>query len=382
MKKLIIFAVVLCVAASAFAGPGADRDSADGPIKIGGIFPLSGGVAVYGIEAQKGIQLAIEEINASGGVLGRQISLISEDDQGNPEISVNAYSKLTVQDGVNIIIGSLTSGCTIAITSRAQAQKVVLVAPAATAPAVTDAGNFIFRACYTDPFQGTVGGAFAAGTLRARRAAVLFDNQNDYSVGLKDNFVRAFQRSGGSVVAQESYVTNDVDFNAQITKIKAANPDVVYLPDYYNTVALIARQLRAQGVNTPIVGADGWDGLTENAGAEVLNGFYSNHYASDSTEPRVVNFVRAFTAKFGTVPNAFSALGYDSMYLIRDAIASAGSTDSEKVRDALARTNGAYLTGNLSFDSSRNPVKSAVIQEIVRGSDGKLTTVYKTTVNP
>jgi branched-chain amino acid transport system substrate-binding protein len=183
-------------------------------------------------------------------------------------------------------------------------------------------------------------------------------------------------------VAQESYVTNDVDFNAQITKIKAANPDVVYLPDYYNTVALIAKQLRAQGINTPIVGADGWDGLTENAGDEVLNGFYSNHYASDSTEPKVVNFVKAFTAKFGTVPNAFSALGYDSMYLIRDAIATAGSTDSEKVRDALARTNGPYLTGNLSFDASRNPVKSAVIQEIVRGSDGKLTTVYKTTVNP
>jgi branched-chain amino acid transport system substrate-binding protein len=382
MRKIVAVVLILCAAALAFAGPGADRDSAAGPIKIGGIFPLSGNVAVYGVEAQKGIQLAIAEINASGGVLGRQLTLISEDDQGNPEISVNSYRKLTSQDKVNIIIGSLTSGCTIAITSFAQAQKVVLVAPAATAAAVTDAGNFVFRACYTDSFQGTVGGAFAANTLGTRRAAVLFDNQNDYSVGLKDNFVSAFQRNGGTVVAQESYMTNDVDFNAQITKIKAANPDVVYLPDYYNTVALIAKQLRAQGINTPIVGADGWDGLTENAGEEVLNGFYSNHYASDSTEPRVVNFVRDFTAKFGTVPNAFSALGYDSMYLIRDAIARAGSTDSESVRAALAQTNGAYLTGNLSFDSNRNPVKSAVIQEIVRGADGRLTTVYKTTVNP
>jgi branched-chain amino acid transport system substrate-binding protein len=147
-------------------------------------------------------------------------------------------------------------------------------------------------------------------------------------------------------------------------------------------VALIAKQLRAQGVNTPIVGADGWDGLTENAGDEVLNGFYSNHYASDSTEPKVVNFVRDFTAKFNSVPNAFAALGYDSMYLIRDAIVNAGSTDSTAVRSALAATRGTYLTGNLSFDEKRNPVKSAVIQELVKDANGKLTTVYKTTVNP
>jgi branched-chain amino acid transport system substrate-binding protein len=156
----------------------------------------------------------------------------------------------------------------------------------------------------------------------------------------------------------------------------------VYLPDYYSTVALIAKQLRAQGINTPIVGADGWDGLTENAGDEVLNGFYSNHYASDSTDPKVQSFVKAYQAKFGSVPVSFAALGYDSMYLIRDAILKAGSTDSTAVRNALAQTKGSYLTGNLSFDAKRNPVKSAVMVELVKGPDGKLATVYKTTVNP
>jgi branched-chain amino acid transport system substrate-binding protein len=377
-KSTVLILALLSIASVVFAGGGKDADT----ITIGGIFPLSGPVAVYGTEAHKGIQLAIDEINAAGGISGKQVKLISEDDQGDPASSVNAYRKLTSQDKVNVIIGSLTSGCTIAITSLAQAQKVVLVAPAATAPAVTDAGDFVFRACFIDPFQGTVGGNFAVRTLNAKRAAVLYDNGNDYSVGLKDNFIPAFQSGGGTVVAQESYNTGDVAFNAQITKIKAANPDVVYLPDYYSTVALIAKQLRAQGINTPIVGADGWDGLTENAGDEVLNGFYSNHYASDSTEPKVVKFVSDFKAKYGTVPNAFSALGYDAMYLVKDAIAKAGSMDSAAIRDALAATNGNYLTGSLSFDSQRNPVKSAVVQEIIKGADGKLTTVYRTTVNP
>jgi branched-chain amino acid transport system substrate-binding protein len=378
MKRTGFLLGALCCAAI-LVFPGCKAKSDD--ITIGGIFPLSGPVAVYGVEARNGIELAIEEINGAGGINNRKVVLISEDDTGNPEITVNAYRKLTAQNKVNVIIGSLTSGCTIAITSLAQAQKVVLVAPAATAEAVTDAGDFVFRACFIDPFQGTVGGAFAANELGAKRAAVLYDNGNDYSVGLKDNFIASFEKQGGTVVANESYITGDVDFNAQITKIKTAGPDVVYLPDYYSTVALIAKQLRAQGIDTPIVGADGWDGLTENAGDEVLNGFYSNHYAADSTDPRVRNFVQAYQAKYGAIPVSFAALGYDSMYLIRDAMMKAGSTDSTAIKEALAATNGAYLTGNLSFDEKRNPIKSAVMVELVK-KDGKLATVYKTTVNP
>jgi branched-chain amino acid transport system substrate-binding protein len=377
MKKLT-FVAVLCAAIFTFAG--CAKKSAN-TITIGGIFPLSGPVAVYGIDAKNGIELAIAEINAAGGIDGKQIALVSEDDEGNAEKSVNAYKKLTTSNKVNMIIGSLTSGCTIAITSLAQAQKVVLMAPAATNPVVTDAGDFIFRACYTDPFQGAVGGQFAAVDLGAKNAAILYDNGNDYSVGLKDNFVLAFQSRGGTIAAQESYITGDIDFNAQLTKIKSVNPDVVYLPDYYSTVSLIAKQLRAQGINCPIVGADGWDGLTENAGDEVLNGFYSNHYAPDSTDSKVQKFVNDYKAKYNSVPTAFAALGYDSLYLLKDAIVKAGYTDSTAIKNALAATNGSYLTGNLSFDAKHNPVKSAVMVELVKSGNG-LTTVYKTTVNP
>ena len=218
--------------------------------------------------------------------------------------------------------------------------------------------------------------------MGAKTAAVLYDISNDYSVGLTDNFKASFESNGGKIVSLETYSTGDKDFNAQLTKIKNANPDVVYLPDYYSTVALIVKQLRAQGINTPIVGADGWDGLTENAGDEVLNGFYSNHYAADSTEPKVKNFVTSYKEKYSLTPTAFAALGYDSVYMLKDAILKAGKVDSEAVRAALEATNGDYVTGHLTFNEKHNPVKGAVIVELVKGSDGKLTTVYKTTVNP
>jgi len=378
MKKAIKVLSVLALVLIMFTGCAKkDADS----IKIGGIFPLSGPVAVYGVEAKNGIELAIEEINAAGGINGKNVVLISEDDEGNPEKTVNAFKKLTTKDKVTMIIGSLTSGCTAAITTLAQNQKVLLIAPAATMESITDAGNFIFRACFIDPFQGTVGGKFSAETLKAKKAAVLYDVANDYSIGLYENFKKAFLASGGIMAAEESYTTNDMDFNAQITKIKNANPDVVYLPDYYATVALISKQLRAQGVNAAIVGADGWGGIVDNAGDEILNGFYSDHYAADSTDPKVVSFVNSYKNKYNSTPVSFAALGYDSMYIIKDAIVNAGSTDASAVRDAVEKTNGAYVTGKLTFDAKRNPVKSAVMMEIVK-AEGKLTPVYRATVNP
>lgn len=356
--------------------------SADDVIKVGSIGPLSGGVAVYGVECKNGIDLAVEEINANGGVNGKKLVIVAEDDEGNPEKSVSAYKKLTTKDGVKLIIGSLTSGCTQAITQLSQAQKVIQIAPAATAPAITDAGNYVFRTCFIDPFQGTVGGKFSYETMGARNAAILYDIQNDYSVGLTENFVATFTELGGTIVAKESYATGDKDFNAQLTKIKNAKPDIVYLPDYYGTVALIAKQLRAQDITCPLVGGDGWDGFTnDNAGDEVLNGFYSNHYATDSTEASVQQFVKAFQTKYGKAPNAFAALGYDSVYLLKDAIARAGSADTAAIRDALEATDGNFVTGHLVFDAKRNPIKSAVMLEVVR-KDGMLSTAYKTTVNP
>ncbi len=378
MKK-VLFALVATLAGLVMAGC---SKSGGNTIKIGSIGPLSGAVAVYGVECKNGIDLAVAEINAAGGVNGQLLEVIAEDDEGNPEKSVSAYKKLVTKDGVTFVVGSLTSGCTQAITQSAQAQKIIQIAPAATAMTITDAGNYIFRTCFIDPFQGTVGGKFAGDVLGAKTAAILYDIGNDYSVGLKDNFIVEFERLGGRVVAQESYNTGDKDFNAQITKIKNANADVVYLPDYYGTVALIAKQLRAQGIDKPIVGADGWDGLTENAGEEVLNGYYSNHYATDSDSEAVQRFVAAFEEKFGKKPNSFAALGYDSVYLLKDAILNAGTTETAAVRDALEATNGDYVTGHLTFDEKRNPIKSAVILELVRGENGELTTRYKTTIHP
>jgi branched-chain amino acid transport system substrate-binding protein len=382
MKKNVAVKLGLSFAAAAVLMLAGCKKAESATIKIGGIYPLSGDVAVYGVEARNGVQMAIEEINAAGGVNGKQIELIAEDDEGNAEKTVNAFKKLTTKDGVKFIIGSLTSGCTKAITSLAQDQKILVVAPAATAPDVTSAGNYIFRTCFIDPFQGKVGAKFSSENLAAKKAAVLYDVGNDYSVGLYDNFKAGFEAAGGTIVAAESYTTGDKDFNAQLTKIKNANPDVVYLPDYYATVALIAKQLRAQGINTPIVGADGWGGIVANAGDEVLNGFYSDHYASDSTDQKVVDFVTKYTAKFNATPTSFAALGYDAAYIIKDALIAAGSTDSEAVRAAVEKTNGSYVTGNLSFDENRNPTKSAVMLEIVKNAEGKLTPVYKTTVNP
>ncbi len=378
MKKIALFALLTVLSLSfVFVGCGPKETDT---IKIGGIFPLSGAVAVYGIEAQNGVEMAIAEINAAGGINGKMVELISEDDEGDPEISVNAYKKLTSRDGVEIIIGSLTSGCTAAISSLAQAQGVLLVAPAATAESITDAGNFVFRACFIDPFQGTVGAKFALEDLGKSNAAVLYDIGNDYSVGLYENFKSTFEAAGGRVTA-ESYTTGDKDFNAQLTKIKTVNPDVVYLPDYYGTVALIASQLRAQGIDVEIVGADGWGGIVDNAGDEVLNGFYSDHYAADSTDSKVVNFVSDYVDLYGSTPVSFAALGYDSMYMIKDAMVRAGTETSAEVRAEMEKTDGSYVTGNLSFDARRNPVKSAVVVEIVK-KDGKLTPVYKATVNP
>jgi ABC-type branched-chain amino acid transport systems, periplasmic component len=382
MKKNAVLKLALAVAfvAAVFAFSGCKKAESK-TIKIGGIYPLSGNVAVYGTEAKNGVEMAVAEINAAGGINGKQVELIAEDDEGNPEKTVNAYKKLTTKDDVKFIIGSLTSGCTQAITSLAQSQKVLIVAPAATMASITDAGNYIFRTCFIDPFQGTVGAKFASTGLNAKKAAVLYDAGNDYSVGLFDNFKAGFEAAGGKVVAAESYNTGDKDFNAQLTKIKTANPDVVYLPDYYATVALIAKQLRAQGIKSPIVGADGWGGIVDNAGDEVLNGYYSDHYAADSTDQKVVDFVGKYKAKYNATPTSFAALGYDAMYIIKDAITAAKSTDSEAVRAAVEKTNGAYVTGNLTFDAKRNPTKSAVILEIVK-KDGKLTPVYKATVNP
>ncbi|GHV72304.1 ethanolamine utilization protein EutJ [Spirochaetia bacterium] len=378
MKKIIVMLMVLfCAASLAFAGGAKDSNA----VSIGAVFPLSGGVAFYGNESRDGALLAIDEINAAGGLLGKKLVLISEDDEGDSVKSINAFTKLTTRDKVSFVIGSSTSGPTKALTSLAQQQKVVLISPSATAEDVTSAGDFIFRACFIDPFQGVVGADFAYGTLGSRRAAVLYDAGADYNTGLADSFKKQFAANGGQVVADEAYQSGDVDFNAQVTRIRAANPDVVYLPNYYNDVTLQAKQLRDQGVRCALVGGDGWDSLIDNAGDEVLNGYWSSGFASDTTDPKGAAFVKSFQAKFNRPASQFAALGYDAMMLVLDGIKAAGSFDSTAVKNAMAKLNGPYVTGNIRFDANRDPIKGAAILEIVR-KDGKLANAYKTTVNP
>ena len=382
MKKLVMsFLTLVCIASLAILFVSCQRRQAADAITLGVVFPQSGPVAHFGIDSRDGIIMATEEINAAGGLLGRQINLIIEDDEGSAPLTVAAFRKLTVQDRVSIVLGSSTSGATMAIGPLAQQQGVVLISPSATNINVTLAGDFVFRACFIDPFQGVVGANFAYGDLGARRAAVLFDAGADYNTGLANAFMAQFRQRGGTIVAEEAYMTGDVDFNAQITRIRAANPDMVYLPNYHADVALQAMQIRAQGINAPLVGGDGWSGVAENAGPEVIGGFWTAAFSADTTDPRGAAFARAFQARFNRPATQFAALGYDTMMIVADAIRRSGSTDGRAVRDAMAATDGSFVTGTIRFVANRNPIKGAAILEI-QNRGGRLVNVYRTTVNP
>lgn len=351
-------------------------------IKIGVIMPITGQVATYGVQSVNAAKMFVEELNAKGGINGKKIELIVEDDEATPAKTTNAFKKLVSSDKVVGIVGALTSKCSLAITNEAQQKQIVMISPSSTNDTVTAAGNFIFRACYNDSFQGQVVAQYAFETLQGKTAAILFDNANDYSKGLSKNFKDKFLALGGTIVAEESYNTGDTDFNAQLTKIAGTNPQVLFLPDYYSTVSVISKQVRAQGITVPMLGADGWDEITNNAGDEVIDCYYSNHYAPDAKDPEVEKFVAAYKAKYnGETPNALAALAYDATNILTDAIAK-GGTDPVKLQAAMMETNKKFVTGMIKFNELRNPVKSAVMLRIVKGSDGKLTTEYSGTVNP
>lgn len=375
-KLALVLALVLALSV-VVAGCGGG-----GTIKIGVIMPITGQVAAYGTASVNALKLLEEKINAAGGIDGKKIQLIVEDDEANPEKTKNAFTKLATQDKVVAIVGALTSKCSLAITADAQARKLVMISPSSTNDAVTDAGDFIYRACYNDSFQGQVVAQFSKETLGAAKAAILFDNSNDYSKGVAANFKAKFTELGGTIVAEEAYATGDKDFSAQITKLKEQAPDVILVSDYYSTVSVIGKQIRAQGITVPMVGADGWDEITNNAGEEMVDCYYSNHYAPEADDAEVKAFVEAYKAKYGgEIPNALAALAYDSLDILKDAIDKAGSTDPEKLKAAMMETNKKYVTGQVKFNEKRNPVKSLVMLKIV-SKDGKLATEYVGTVNP
>lgn len=382
--KLLSLAVILIVAVGMIAGCG---DSASKDIKIGVVYELTGNTASFGTAAANGAKLAFKEINAKGGVLGKQIQTVIADNKGEPSESTNAMTKVINQDKVVAVTGFTTSSNGIAGSTVSEANKIPFVAAATTNPKVTvdektgKVKDFTFRVCFIDPFQGTVGANFAINSLKAKKVAIMVDNSSDYSKGLAKFFKEAFTKGGGTIVAEEAYLQKDQDFKTILTKIKGTSPDMIYLPGYYEEVGKIIKQARELDITVPFVGGDGWDSpkLTEIGGAAALNGaYFTNHYSVEDTSPASKTFVDAFKKEYGQVPDAMAVLGYDAAYVLVDAIKRANSAEPAKIRDALAATKGFKgVTGEINLNETHDAVKSAVIIEM---KDGKQ--VYKETVKP
>lgn len=377
------FAMVMTMLAGLVAGCGGAAESKD--IKVGGNLELTGGIATFGQSTANGIKLAFKEINAAGGVLGKQVTFIAADNKSEPSESTNAMTKLITQDKVVAVLGAVASSNTLAASQVAHDNKVPFISTSSTNPKVTvDGGkvkDFAYRICFIDPFQGTVMANFASKSLNGKTAAVYIDNSSDYSKGLAQFFEEAFIKNGGKIVAKEAFLQKDQDFKATLTKIKATNPEVIFVPGYYEEVGKIVKQARELGITVPMLGGDGWDSpkLVEIAGAAALNnGYFSNHYSPEDKDPRVVKFVEAYKKEYGQVPDALAALGYDAALMLVDGIKRANSVEPIKIKDALAQTKNLQVTtGIVSLDANHNPVKSAVVIEM---KEGKQT--FKEKVNP
>ncbi|MDF2501712.1 MAG: braC 3 [Anaerosporomusa subterranea] len=379
----VLTSVILLAAVLSGCGGAAKPEAKD--IKIGGNLELTGGVATFGQSTANGIKLAIKEINAAGGVLGKQLTFIVADNKSEPSESTNAITKLITQDKVVTVLGAVASSNTLAASQVAHDNKVPFISTTSTNPKVTvDGGkvrDYAFRACFIDPFQGTVMANFASKSLKAKTAAVYIDNSSDYSKGLAQFFEESFIKNGGKIVAKEAFLQKDQDFKATLTKLKASNPEVIFIPGYYEEVGKIVKQARELGITQPLLGGDGWDSpkLVEIAGAASLeNGYFSNHYSPEDKDPRVVKFVEAYKKEYGQVPDAMAALGYDAALMAADAIKRANSTEPGKIKDALAQTKDLQVvTGLINLDSNHNPIKSAVVIEMKEGKQ-----VFKEKINP
>ncbi|HWR40004.1 MAG TPA: ABC transporter substrate-binding protein [Patescibacteria group bacterium] len=390
-KKWLATAAAVMLLSTALTGCGSNSGKADtksnaNEIKLGVNVELTGSVADYGKQALNGMKLAVKEVNAAGGVLGKQIVLIQADNKSEASEAGNAATKLITQDKVSAMLGPITSSNALAAVPISQDNKVPLVTPTGTNMKITvDDKNqtrpFAFRGCFIDPFQGVVMANFSSKTLNAKTAVIFMDSSSDYSKNLAESFTENFEKNGGKIIGKEAFLQKDQDFKAALTKIKAMNADVIFLPAYYEEVGKIVKQARELGITMPIIGTDGWDNpkIAEIAGAAALNNtFFSNHYTTDAKDPKVEQFVAAYKKEYNVEPSAFSALGYDTAYMLIDAIKRANSAEPAKIRDALEQTKDLQLvTGVLTLDASHNPIKSAVIIEL---KDGKPT--FREKINP
>ena len=369
MKKLN---VVLMGAALLLTACGGAKESAEEAkvMKLGGIGPLTGPLAIYGVTSTNGSKLAFEEINKNGGILGKQVEYIVLDEKGDSTEAVTAYNKL-VDEGVVALIGDITSKPSLAVAEVAAQDNLPMITPTGTQFNITEAGPNVFRVCFTDPYQGVVLANFAKNNLNAETAAVVVNNSSDYSDGVAKAFVEQAEKLGLKVVAKEGYSDGDKDFRAQLTKILPTNPDVLVVPDYYEQVALITTQAREVGIKATFVGPDGWDGVAKTLDASaygaVENSYFTNHYSLQDQSPKVQNFLKAYKEAYNEEPSAFSALSYDAAYMMKAAIEKAGTTDKQAVVDALKTLDYDGVTGHLTFDENNNPVKAVTVLKIVNG---------------
>jgi branched-chain amino acid transport system substrate-binding protein len=367
--RAFVVALILVAGCKPQNNGGGATDTA-GDIKVGEFASLTGKEAAFGQSSHHGTELAIDELNSQGGVLGRKFQLLTEDDLSKAGESKTIAQKLISRDGVVALLGEVASSRSLEAAPICQENKIPQISPSSTNPKVTEIGDYIFRVCFIDPMQGKALAQFARDTLQAKHMAVLTDVSTAYSVGLATYFKEAFTAQGGEISVEQKYSGGDRDFKAQLTTIKSANADALFVPGYYTEVGLIARQARELGMTYPLFGGDGWEApeLVQIGGDAVEGCYYSTHYSPEVQDPAVVKFVAAFKAKYGSVPDAMAALGYDSAMLLADAIKRAGTTDGPKVRDALAATKDfPGVAGKITIDSNRNAQKPLVILEVTNG---------------
>ena len=364
MKRHCIY--ILSAFLAAFAGAALHAQDV---IKVGEFASLTGGSASFGQSSHKGTALAIEEINLAGGVLGKKIKLLTEDDQSQAGQPATIVRKFISNDHVVAVLGEVASSKSLEAAPICQENRIPMISPASTNPKVTEVGDYIFRVCFIDPFQGTVMAKFAL-SKKWKNVALLTDVKQDYSVGLAQFFKENFSKNGGQIVKEQSYSTGDKDFKAQLTSIKAAKPEAIFIPGYYAEVALIARQAKQIGLKVPLLGGDGWIGesLLKVAGSSLDGSFLSCHFSADDKSVVIQDFVKKFKAKYGQTPDDMAALGYDSAMILADAMKRAGTTDRTKLRDAIAETkNFNGISGTITLDEKRNARKPAVILAIQNG---------------
>lgn len=364
MKKRLLSVLVASIMATSLLVGCGSTDSDSEVIKIGGIGPLTGSASTYGNSVKEGASLLEKEINDAGGINGKKIEFIFEDDGATADGAMQAFNKLVDKDGVCAILGGVTSGATLAIAKNSTERQIPMITPTGTEPSITnEGGEYMFRGCFIDSFQGEILAKYTKENLNKKTAAVLYNAGSDYSIGIAKAYKETLEKNGGTVVEYLSYNDGDTDFKAQLTKIKGSNPDVIVLPDYYNVVGLIAKQARDISITSQLLGGDGWDSeeLVSIGGSAVDGAIYINHYYSGDTSEIVKNFVDSYKKEYNKEPDSFAALGYDSAKILVEAIKNADSTDGAKIKDELATIEIETVTGKISFNEERSAIKGAAV---------------------